>query len=1159
MVIPETLDGYIVTGIGDWAFESCIYITDVTIPETVISIGYDPFITTLKGVHIESIEHWLKISFKDEGFFYSCGQAKLYVDGELLEHLVIPEGVTELPDYAFCGYKPLKSVMIPASMKIMGSNAFNNSGLKDVYVESLEAWINTCNSTIKEYYNFIYEDFHPMICAENFYVDGELLVDVVIPNEITEIPVFAFYNIKSIKSVTFNSGITKVKSGSFSFCSNLKEVFVPDVDTWLKVCGITSHLNVKIETIYIDEKEVVDFVVPEGTTSLPAYMFYNYDKLENVTINKDVRSMGKSCFEECDNLKSIYVDSLETWLNIDFEGENTNPIGMVESFYIDGKILTDPVIPEGITVINDYAFKDCDFIRSITFPSTLTTVGKYAFQGCDNIESVYAPSLESWFAIDFVTPTSNPSLNAKLYINGELLEHLVVPEGVNALKRNSLHGYDYLKSITVSGEPLEICINALYSVEGLEIYADTVEDWLQVTYTDDPDDGFTGFYKEIGYYATLHIGGKVVTELIIPEGAVIPAHSFAGLKTLTKVIIPATAKVEDYAFEDSSVKEIFLGSRTKKGEAGMIVSSQSFRDCNKLEKATFGYGVKEIKKEAFTKCKNLKSIFFSTDVERIGEAAFKNAKITSLSLPSNIKYIGKSAFESCSFLETVILGDKNALNPSMDFNDKVFYNCPELKEVTINSGIFRFGYNAFKESTNIENVYINDFVSYLDILFYSENSNPVRFADNMYIEGKIPKNIVIPEGVKSVCEYAFAGRTTLESVKFPSTLIRIDNGAFENCTNLSNVKFPEFLVYIDNEAFYGCKKLKHVELGKRIKDLGYSAFGCCTSLEVIYMYPEQLNIGKSAFYECNNIKVILYTGTEEAWLKLLNENKRETGLENIAVFYSYRPESMLAPEGFTAKPTANSVILNWTKINGVSGYRVFVKKDSGWKALTTTNKNAYTATQLQTGTKYTFAVKAYINTGALVLWSPNYSVVDTAAPTTKPSKVTAAQNSSAIKLTWAKCSGATGYRIFFKSGNVWRIAVNATAATSHTFTGLKPGAKFTFAIRPYIINGSSVIWSPYTEFTTATMPSAVTAKASSPSKGSLSLSWNAVNGADGYRVYYKVGNGSYKLYKTYSSVQNLTFRNLKSGTKYTFAVRAGIRTSGGNIFGGYNTATVTVK
>ena len=91
------------------------------------------------------------------------------------------------------------------------------------------------------------------------------------------------------------------------------------------------------------------------------------------------------------------------------------------------------------------------------------------------------------------------------------------------------------------------------------------------------------------------------------------------------------------------------------------------------------------------------------------------------------------------------------------------------------------------------------------------------------------------------------------------------------------------------------------------------------------------------------------------------------------------------------------------------------------------------------------------------------------------------------------------------------------------------------------------------------MPSAVTAKATSPSKGSLSLSWNAVNGADGYRVYYKVGNGSYKLYKTYSSVQNLTFKNLKSGTKYTFAVRAGIRTSGGNIFGGYNIATVTVK
>ena len=117
-----------------------------------------------------------------------------------------------------------------------------------------------------------------------------------------------------------------------------------------------------------------------------------------------------------------------------------------------------------------------------------------------------------------------------------------------------------------------------------------------------------------------------------------------------------------------------------------------------------------------------------------------------------------------------------------------------------------------------------------------------------------------------------------------------------------------------------------------------------------------------------------------------------------------------------------------------------------------------------------------------------------------------------------------------------------------------------FAVRPYIKSGNNYIWSDYTTCLAATTPATVTAKVSSPAKGKITLNWNQVTGADGYQVYYKNGNGSYKLYKTVGkNVKSLSFANLKSGTKYTFAVRAGIKTTGGNIFGGYKAATVTVK
>ncbi len=267
---------------------------------------------------------------------------------------------------------------------------------------------------------------------------------------------------------------------------------------------------------------------------------------------------------------------------------------------------------------------------------------------------------------------------------------------------------------------------------------------------------------------------------------------------------------------------------------------------------------------------------------------------------------------------------------------------------------------------------------------------------------------------------------------------------------------------------------------------------------------------------------------------------------------------VVKPSKVTAKQTKNSITLSWTKCAGATGYRILVKSGSTWNvAVSSTSATSYTIKNLKAGTKYTYAVRPYIKNGSTVVWS-DFTQLATATKAVKPSKVTAKQTTNSITLTWTKSVGATGYRIHIKSGSSWKTVLKATTATSHTFKNQKAGVKYTFAIQPYIKNGSNVIWGEYAEFTTASLPATVTAKVSSPSKGKVSVTWGAVNGADVYRVYYKLGNGSYKLYKTYSSVQKLNF-NLKSGSKYTFAVRAGIKTTSGNIFGSYKAVSVTVK
>ena len=261
----------------------------------------------------------------------------------------------------------------------------------------------------------------------------------------------------------------------------------------------------------------------------------------------------------------------------------------------------------------------------------------------------------------------------------------------------------------------------------------------------------------------------------------------------------------------------------------------------------------------------------------------------------------------------------------------------------------------------------------------------------------------------------------------------------------------------------------------------------------------------------------------------------------------------------TATQTVNSINLSWSPVEGADGYKIFQKIDGKWKDIGNRTVTTSSIKNLKAGTEYTFAVKAGKIVDGKVIWSDTYTTINTATKAVAPKTITSAQNTTAIRLTWSKCPGATGYRIYYKSGNTWKICLNATTATSHTFTNLKAGTKFTFAVRPYIITDSGVVWSDYTTYTASTLPAIPKTAVASPSSGKITVKWNAVSGAEAYQLYYKTGNGAYKLYKNYFSAQTVSFSGLKSGTKYTFAVRAAVKTSGGWVFGSFTPVSVTVK
>jgi len=139
------------TTIPKCAFYYCSYIQSITIPDSVTSIGASAFeyCWGLKNVYITSISKWCEIELKDSPFSYG---ANLYMNGEMVTEVVIPDHITKIGDRTFYNLKSLTSITIPDSVTSIGNYAFYGcTGLETVYYEgSEEEWKQNFGNTFAD-------------------------------------------------------------------------------------------------------------------------------------------------------------------------------------------------------------------------------------------------------------------------------------------------------------------------------------------------------------------------------------------------------------------------------------------------------------------------------------------------------------------------------------------------------------------------------------------------------------------------------------------------------------------------------------------------------------------------------------------------------------------------------------------------------------------------------------------------------------------------------------------------------------------------------------------------------------------------------------------------------------------------------------------------
>lgn len=270
---------------------------------------------------------------------------------------------------------------------------------------------------------------------------------------------------------------------------------------------------------------------------------------------------------------------------------------------------------------------------------------------------------------------------------------------------------------------------------------------------------------------------------------------------------------------------------------------------------------------------------------------------------------------------------------------------------------------------------------------------------------------------------------------------------------------------------------------------------------------------------------------------------------------------LMAPTELKSESTSSSITLSWKAAESATGYRIYYLTRCGWQRYTEAKGTSITFKNLPAGTRYTIAVRSYYTCdchSGRVTWSKDYAKIETATAPNVPAKVKVEGNGSGLKISWSASKGASGYALYYNHPPFGWKEIGKTTGTSMNIKKVAPCVVYTFAVRPYIQTANTTVWGDYKQFTGAAAPKATTLEVKSPSKGTVNIKWSRVLGADGYALYYKYNNGSYKLYKTYEKPQELTFTGLKAG-KYTFVVRPYVKTSLGTVCAPYTPVSVQVS